>query len=50
MYIDAKYEAQVGHQASYNHLQDYNSIYGMAIKMFILEFLNNLQQPPRDNS
>ncbi len=46
--VDAEYEAKVGYWVSFNHLQDYK-IYGTMIKMFILEFLSNLQQPPRDN-
>jgi hypothetical protein len=35
--------------ASTNHLKDYK-IYRTMIKMFTPEFLNNLPQPPKNNS
>jgi hypothetical protein len=44
--VDAKFQTKVGYWASTNHLQGYK-IYGTMIKMFKLEFLSNLQQPPR---
>jgi hypothetical protein len=46
--IDAKFQEKIGYWAFYNHLQDYK-IYGTMIKMFCLEFLNNLWQHPKEN-
>jgi hypothetical protein len=46
--IDIEFQAEVGYWAFINHLQDYK-IYVIVIKMLILEFLNSLPQPPRDN-
>jgi len=46
--VAVKFQAEVGYWASTNYLQDYK-IYGIVIKMFILESLSNLPQPPKDN-
>jgi hypothetical protein len=41
--VDAKFQVKVRYWASTNHLEDYK-IYGTKIKMFMLDFLNNLPQ------
>ncbi len=46
--VDAKFQAEVGYQAFTNQLQNYK-IYGIMIKMFMLEFLSSLPQPLGDN-
>jgi len=46
--VDAKYKQKVGHWASSNRLQKYK-IYANVIHMFIPNFLNSLQQAPKDN-
>jgi hypothetical protein len=46
--VDVELYAKVGYWASINHFQDYK-IYAIVIKMFILEFLSTLLEPPKDN-
>ncbi len=46
--IDANYNVRVGYWASRNNVQKYK-VYVIVIQMFDLDFVNNLQQFPRNN-
>jgi hypothetical protein len=46
--IDAKYSLIMGYWASRNNMQEYK-VYAIVIRMFELDFVNNLLQASKDN-
>jgi hypothetical protein len=46
--IDAKYSLRMGYWASRNNVQKYK-VYAIGIRIFYLNFVNNLRQASRNN-